>query len=62
MLFLEAHTHTTSPFADTAGPHQELTSIFFSQPLKTVTLNLQNPSWPFSKGQIISPFQPLRED
>ena len=52
MLFLEAHTHITSPFADTAGPHQELTSIFSSQPLKTLTLNLQNPSWPFSKGQI----------
>ena len=52
MLFLETHTHTTSPFADTAGPHQELTSIFSSQPLKTLTLNLQNPSWPFSEGHI----------
>ena len=52
MLFLETHTHTTSPFADTAGPHQELTSIFSSQPLKTLTLNLQNPSWPFLGGQI----------
>ena len=52
MLFLEAHTHTTSPFADTAGPHQELTSIFSSQPPKTLTLIWQNPSLPFSEGPV----------
>ena len=52
MLFLETHTHTTSPFADTAGPHQELTSIFSSQPPKTLTLVLQNPSLPFSEGHV----------
>ena len=52
MLFFETHTHTTSPFADTAGPHQELTSISLSLPLKTLTLSLQNPSWPFLESQI----------